>query len=101
MITEWKDWVVAKGKAMLFSTQGFPIFLSFIVMAVLFILFRMKGVELDYEMIKVEKNIASLTLENKELKAREAKLLSAKRLRKVAKDYKLAEPGEKQIIVIP
>ena len=88
-------------KKIVFSSQGFPILLTLVVLGMLFVLFRMKEVELDYEMIAVNKNISRIQLENKELQARKAKLLSIKRLRQLAKKYDLKSPKQEQIIVIP
>lgn len=88
-------------KKIVFSSQGFPILLTIAVLGMLFVLFRMKEVELDYEMIEVNKNIAKVQLENKELKVKKAKMLSVKKLRQLAKKYNLHPPKQEQIIVIP
>jgi cell division protein FtsL len=90
-----------KAKNILLSSQGFPIFLTLIVLAILFVLFRMKSVELDYKIIEVNKDIKKMQLKNKELEARKARLLSTRRLRRLAKKYKLSQPKQDQIIVIP
>lgn len=44
-----------KVKNIIFSTQGLPIFLSFTTVAILFVLFRMKNVEMDYQITKAIK----------------------------------------------
>jgi cell division protein FtsL len=88
-------------KKALFSTQGLPLILTFAVIGILFVLFRMKGVELDYKTTEVNKKIEKVTLENKELKAKKARLLSIKRLRRLANKYGLSQPKQEQIIVIP
>ena len=44
-----KNPVKDKVKAIFLSTQGLPIVLSFVVLTILFVLFRMKGVELNYQ----------------------------------------------------
>ncbi|MCP4913811.1 MAG: hypothetical protein GY909_11930 [Oligoflexia bacterium] len=88
-------------KNLIFSSQVFPFILTFSVMGVLFVLFRMKGVEINYKIASFNKDIDKISLENKELKAKKAKLLSIKRLRSMAKSYELAQPKRKQIIVIP
>ncbi|MBL6988421.1 MAG: hypothetical protein ISR65_01510 [Bacteriovoracaceae bacterium] len=92
---------IAIAKRILFSSQGFPIFLTITVLGILFVLFRMRAVELDYEIMDVSKQYTKLELENKELKAKRAKLLSVKNLRKLASKYHLERPTESQVIVIP
>jgi len=90
-----------KVKDVLLSSQGFPIFLTCTIFGILFVLFRMKSVELDYKISSVKKDIKKIKLENKELKADKAKRLSMKNLRRLASKYELNEPQQKQIIVIP
>ena len=51
--------------------------------SILFVLCRMRGVELDYEINNTQKRISKVELEKKELMASKAKLLSVKRLRKL------------------
>jgi len=88
-------------KNIIFSNQVFPFVLTFFVLGLLFVLFRMKGVELDYKITSVNKDIERVTLDNKELKAKKARLLSVNRLRKMASKYGLKQPRQKQIIVLP
>jgi cell division protein FtsL len=88
-------------KHTLFSNQVFPFVLTFFVLGLLFVLFRMKGVELAYKVTSVNKDIEKVLLDNKELKAKKARLLSVKRLRKMASKYELKQPKQKQIIVLP
>ncbi|MDC1173871.1 hypothetical protein OAT67_00615 [Bacteriovoracaceae bacterium] len=88
-------------KNLIFSSQVFPFILTFSVMGILFVLFRMKGVEINYKIASFNKDIDKIALENKELKAKKARLLSIKRLRGMAKSYELKQPKRKQIIVIP
>ncbi len=88
-------------KNIIFSNQVFPFVLTFFVLGLLFVLFRMKGVELDYKITSVNKDIERVTLDNKELKAKKARLLSVKRLRTMASKYGLNQPRQKQIIVLP
>ncbi len=88
-------------RKILFSSQGFPIMLTLSVLGVLFVLFRMKAVETNYKITSMNKDIEKVALESKELKAKKARLLSVKALRKMAKKYKLSQPKDKQIIVIP
>ncbi len=83
------------------SSQGMPIILSLTIISILFVLFRMKGVETDYKLNTVNAKIKETSLKNKELKANKAKLLSIERLRKLATKHKLSEPKQKQIIVVP
>jgi hypothetical protein len=82
------------------SNQVFPFVLMFFVIGFSFVLFRMKGVDLDYKIAGLRKDIEYTTQESKELKAKKARLLSVKRLRKLASKYGLAQPKQKQIIVI-
>ena len=84
-----------------FSAQGFPIFLSLVVLSILFVLFRMKGIELDYRINETTNSIKKLQLESKELKAKKAKMLSVKNLRKLAQLHNLDQPGQEQIIIVP
>lgn len=88
-------------KNILLSNQVFPFVLTFFVLGLLFVLFRMKGVELDYKITAVNKDIEKVVLDNKELKAKRARLLSVKRLRKMANKYELSQPKQRQIIVLP
>jgi cell division protein FtsL len=88
-------------KKIFFSSQGFPIMLTLSVIAVLFVLFRMKAVETNYKITSMNKDIDKVALESKELKAKKARLLSVKALNKMARKYELNQPKDKQIIVIP
>lgn len=92
--------IVDQIKKLLLSSQVFPFVLTFAVIGILFVLFRMKTVELGYKISSINKDIEKTTLESKELKARKARLLSVKKLRMMAKKYDLAQPSQKQIIVI-
>ncbi len=96
-----KPGIIGRAKNILFSSQGFPIFLTCTIIALLFVLFRMKGVELDYEVANLKKTVELVGLENKKLKAKRARLLSTKNLRNLAKKYDLYQPKQSQIIVIP
>jgi hypothetical protein len=44
-----------KVKGFIFSSQGFPLLLMFSVISVLFVLFRMKSVELDYKKVSAKR----------------------------------------------
>ncbi len=90
-----------KIKEIIFSSRGFPIFLSFTALATLFVLFRMKNVEMDYSISKTNREIEKVVLDNKELKAKKARMLSAEKLRKLASTHMLEQPKQDQIIVIP
>ena len=90
-----------KIKEIIFSSQGFPLFLSFTTLAILFVLFRMKNVEMDYTISKTNREIEKVIMYNKELKAKKARMLSAEKLRKLASAHNLDQPKQEQIIVIP
>lgn len=91
----------SKIKEIIFSSQGFPIFLSFTTLAILFVLFRMKNVEMDYTISSTNRDIEKVIMDNKELKAKKARMLSAEKLRRLAASYNLDQPKQEQIIVIP
>lgn len=101
MATKRKIQITNKLKETFFSSQGLPLSLAFITISILFVLFRMKGVELDYKVNEVDSKIEKSQLENKELKAKKAKLLSTKNLRHMASKHNLKQPTRKQIIVVP
>jgi len=61
----------------------------------------MKSLELDYKMSDKTKRVNKIITKNKELKALNAKLLSTKNLRKMAKRHRLKGPSQEQIIIIP
>ncbi|RPJ74586.1 MAG: hypothetical protein EHM20_10370 [Alphaproteobacteria bacterium] len=90
-----------KVKEIIFSSQGLPIFLSFTTLAILFVLFRMKNVEMDYKISKSNRDLEKVLMDNKELKAKNARLLSTERLRRLASAHNLDQPKQDQIIVIP
>lgn len=90
-----------KIKEIIFSTQGLPIFLSFTTLAILFVLFRMKNVEMDYKISKSNRDIEKVLLDNKELKAKSARMLSVDKLRRLAATHHLDQPKQDQIIVVP
>ena len=83
------------------SSQGMPIILSLTIISILFVLFRMKGIEVDYKLNTINAKIKETSLENKELKAKKAKLLSTERLKSLAEKHNFSEPKQKQIIVVP
>ena len=61
----------------------------------------MNNVEIGYKIAFVNRDMKKAVLENKELKVKKAKLLSSNQLKKFAKKYKLRQPKQKQIIIIP
>lgn len=94
------EWIL-RLREMLFSTTVFPFFLTFTILAILFVLIRMKNVEKDYQISQTNKNIEKLLFDNKELKAKKARMLSSDKLRKLASLHQLEQPKAEQIIVIP
>lgn len=93
--------LIEKTKSIFFSSRGFPIILTFTVLAIMFVLFRMKTVELDYQVNFLNKEIEEVVVENKDLKARKAKLMSVDKLRAMAQKHGLSQPKQNQIIVVP
>lgn len=89
-----------KIKEIAFSVQGFPLIITFSSLAVLFVLFRMKSVEIDYKISETNKMIEDAQSKNKDLKAIRANLLSVNNLRVFAKKYNLSQPKQEQIIVV-
>ena len=83
------------------SSQGLPIVLTLTVISVLFVLFRMKGVETDYKVNTVNAKIEKARLENKELKAQKAGLLSIGNLRKLAKNTDLPNQSRGRLSLFP
>ncbi len=85
----------------LFNPQALPFTLTFTILAVAFVGFRMKGIEQAYELNIIETDIQKAIIRNKELKAQRAREMSVPRLREFAVQYALKEPGPEQIILIP
>lgn len=85
----------------LFNPDYLPFTLTFIILAVSFVGFRMKGIEQAYALNNVESDIRKATIRNKELKAQRAREMSVPKLREFAAKYSLKEPGPEQIILIP
>jgi hypothetical protein len=85
----------------LFNPKALPFTLTFTTLAVLFVGFRMKGIEQAYLLNNIEDDIYKSTIRNKELKAQRAREMSVPRLREFAVKYDLKEPGPEQIILIP
>ena len=84
-----------------FSAQLFPVFLTLTVISVLLVMFRMKSIEQEYKHTEVLRSIKQIKIENKELKAKKARNLSIKNLRKMANKFNFSQPSQDQIIVIP
>jgi hypothetical protein len=85
----------------LFNPKALPFTLTFTTLAVLFVGFRMKGIEQAYSLNNIEQDTYKATIRNKELKAQRAREMSVPRLREFAVKYDLKEPGPEQIILIP
>lgn len=84
-----------------FTSQTLPFVFFFSILGIFFVLIRMKGIEQDYKFNEIAKTLKVKKIENKELKADRARLLSVKHLKGFAKKFNLKEPDEKHIIVIP
>ena len=85
----------------LFNPQALPFTLCFTILAVLFVAFRMKGIEQAYALNHINSDIQKAVINNKELKAQRARSMSVPKLREFAAQYGLKEPGPEQIILIP
>ena len=75
--------------------------IAFVLISFFAVMFRMKGVELDYKINKRDKELRKVVLENKELKAKRARELSIESLNNLANKHKMKEPSQKQVIVVP
>lgn len=93
--------LVAKLKSIIFSSQGFPLILTFTMLAMFFVVFRMKGIEMEYRLTDMNREIEKVSLENKELKAQKARQLSVNKLHELAKKFEMKQPGQSQVIIIP
>lgn len=83
------------------TSQTLPLIFVISIIGIMFVLIRMKGVEQDYKYNEIAKRIKVQKIQNKELKAKRARELSVKRLKSYAKKFKLNEPDEKRVIIIP
>jgi hypothetical protein len=81
------------------SVTLLAIVLTFI--AILFVLFRMKRVELDYRYYEIGREIEQKLSERKILSAKKAELLSVKTLTNFANTYHLQRPSDEQVIIVP
>lgn len=84
-----------------FSSRTLPLFLSLATLAILFVVFRMKSVEMNYKIGDLNRLVDEVSLENKELKAQRAQLLSIRNLKELAERHKFSRPDESRIILIP
>ena len=96
-----KNLVVEKIREIIFGPSGLPIFVSFAVMALLFVLFRLKSIELEYKIAEKVKEIQKAEQESKDINAAKARLLSVRNLRRLAEVHGFSEPKGSQIIVVP
>lgn len=85
----------------LFNSKVLPFTLSFVTLTILFVAFRMKGIDQAYQLNTQNTWIEKSVILNKELKAQRAKLLSVQKLRSIANANGLKEPSSEQIILIP
>lgn len=83
------------------KSKYLPYIITFSTIGILFVLIRMKAVEQQLKLNDVNIKIERVTFENKDLKAKKAKLLSVGNLRKLATEFDLKEPSHNQIIVVP
>lgn len=98
---KWQRDFEKKFKSIVFSSQMFPLLLAFLLLSVMFVLFRMKGVEQNYTILDAKHSLEDVRYENKSLKAKKARLLSSESLKSMAQKHNLHQPSTKQIIVIP
>ena len=85
----------------IFTSQSMPLIFVVSILGIMFVLIRMKGVEQDYKYNELAKRLKVQKIQNKELKAKLARELSVKKLKAYAKKFKLNEPDEKRVIIIP
>lgn len=83
------------------KSQGMAIVISITILGLFLVLFRMKSIEQDYLYGQFLKSIEQESTDGKELKAKRARLLSVKNLRRYAEQFNLKEPRPEQIIIIP
>ncbi len=95
------SWKENKVIQTLINPRVLPFTLIFTCMAVLFVTIRMKSVEQAYQLNGLDNAIDKALVQNKELKAQRARMLSVQRLREYAEKFNLKEPGPEQIILIP
>ena len=93
--------VLEQFKSFTSSGHGFALVIIYSSLAILFVLFRMKVVEVGYEISEINKKVDREISVNKDLKAQKAELLSVKNLTKLANRHHLYRPKQKQIIVVP
>ncbi len=96
--SSWKENKVVQT---LFNPTVLPFTLTFACMAVMFVTIRMKSIEQAYQLNGLDLSIEKAVVQNKELKAQRARMLSVRRLHEIAEKFNLKEPGPEQIILIP
>jgi len=95
------SWKENKVLQTLFHPRILPFTLTFSCMAVLFVTIRMKSIEQAYQLDGLANATEKAIVQNKELKAQRARMLSVQHLRDYAEKFNLKEPGPEQIILIP
>lgn len=95
------SWKENKVIQTLFAPRILPFTLTFSCMAVLFVTIRMKSIEQAYQLDGMAQTLDKALVQNKELKAQRARMLSVQHLRDYAERFNLKEPGPEQIILIP
>lgn len=88
-------------KEKFFNSKTLPLMMAIAIIAASYVLIRMQSLEQDYKIEERRKVLGKMSLENKELKAKKAELISIQRLQRISKEHNLEEPKSKQIIVIP
>ncbi len=95
------SWKENKVIQTLFAPRILPFTLTFSCMAVLFVTIRMKSIEQAYQLDGLASVMDKALVQNKELKAQRARMLSVQHLREFAVKFNLKEPGPEQVILIP
>lgn len=83
------------------SVRNTLIVFGFVALALAFVIVRMKVVNQDYELHRLEQHYRDVSLLNKELKAKKAEKLSSVGLKQMAAKLGLVAPEPGQILVVP